>query len=61
VNANIGNSAVASSIEDEVAKMTWEVFRDTVIEQAEQGVDYMTVHAGVLLEYVPQTARRRTG
>jgi phosphomethylpyrimidine synthase len=115
VNANIGNSAVASSIEDEVAKMTWatrwgadtvmdlstgrdihatrewilrnspvpvgtvpvyeavekvggdaaeltwEVFRDTVIEQAEQGVDYMTVHAGVLLAYVPLTARRRTG
>jgi phosphomethylpyrimidine synthase len=115
VNANIGNSAVASSIEDEVAKMTWatrwgadtvmdlstgsdihttrewilrnspvpvgtvplyqavekvggdpaeltwEVFRDTVIEQAEQGVDYMTVHAGVLLEYVPLTAGRRTG
>ncbi|MFI0418121.1 phosphomethylpyrimidine synthase ThiC [Spongiactinospora sp. 9N601] len=115
VNANIGNSAVASSIEEEVAKMTWatrwgadtimdlstgrdihttrewilrnspvpvgtvplyqavekvggdpaeltwEVFRDTVVEQAEQGVDYMTVHAGVLLEYVPLTARRRTG
>ena len=115
VNANIGNSAVASSIEDEVAKMTWatrwgadtvmdlstgrdihttrewilrnspvpvgtvplyqavekvggepaeltwEIFRDTVIEQAEQGVDYMTVHAGVLLEYVPLTAGRRTG
>ncbi|MGI5201566.1 phosphomethylpyrimidine synthase ThiC [Spirillospora sp. CA-108201] len=115
VNANIGNSAVASSIEDEVEKMTWatrwgadtimdlstgrdihttrewilrnspvpvgtvplyqavekvggdpaeltyEVFRDTVIEQAEQGVDYMTVHAGVLLSYVPLTARRRTG
>ncbi|MFI0352081.1 phosphomethylpyrimidine synthase ThiC [Actinomadura sp. 9N407] len=115
VNANIGNSAVASSIEDEVEKMTWaarwgadtimdlstgrdihttrewilrnspvpvgtvplyqavekvggdpaaltyEVFRDTVIEQAEQGVDYMTVHAGVLLRYVPMTARRKTG
>ncbi|KAB2339499.1 phosphomethylpyrimidine synthase ThiC [Actinomadura rudentiformis] len=115
VNANIGNSAVASSIEDEVEKMTWatrwgadtimdlstgrdihttrewilrnspvpvgtvplyqalekvggdpaalsfEVFRDTVIEQAEQGVDYMTVHAGVLLSYVPLTARRKTG
>ncbi|OLT22887.1 phosphomethylpyrimidine synthase ThiC [Actinomadura sp. CNU-125] len=115
VNANIGNSAVASSIEDEVEKMTWatrwgadtimdlstgrdihttrewilrnspvpvgtvplyqavekvggdpaaltwEVFRDTVIEQAEQGVDYMTVHAGVLLRYVPLTARRKTG
>ncbi|MQY09040.1 phosphomethylpyrimidine synthase ThiC [Actinomadura macrotermitis] len=115
VNANIGNSAVASSIEDEVDKMTWatrwgadtimdlstgrdihttrewilrnspvpvgtvplyqalekvggnpaeltfEVFRDTVVEQAEQGVDYMTVHAGVLLRYVPLTARRKTG
>ncbi|MFI0369814.1 phosphomethylpyrimidine synthase ThiC [Actinomadura sp. 1N219] len=115
VNANIGNSAVASSIEDEVEKMTWatrwgadtimdlstgrdihttrewilrnspvpvgtvplyqavekvggdpaeltfDVFRDTVIEQAEQGVDYMTVHAGVLLSYVPLTARRKTG
>ncbi|GAA2594391.1 phosphomethylpyrimidine synthase ThiC [Actinomadura fulvescens] len=115
VNANIGNSAVASSIEDEVEKMTWatrwgadtimdlstgrdihttrewilrnspvpvgtvplyqalekaggdpaalsfEVFRDTVIEQAEQGVDYMTIHAGVLLSYVPLTARRKTG
>ncbi|WP_106402927.1 phosphomethylpyrimidine synthase ThiC [Actinocorallia populi] len=115
VNANIGNSAVASSIEEEVAKMTWatrwgadtimdlstgrdihttrewilrnspvpvgtvplyqalekvggnpaelsfEVFRDTVIEQAEQGVDYMTVHAGVRLAYVPLTAGRRTG
>ena len=115
VNANIGNSAVASSIEDEVDKMTWatrwgadtvmdlstgrnihttrewilrnspvpigtvpiyqalekvggkaeelswEVYRDTVIEQCEQGVDYMTVHAGVLLRYVPLTARRKTG
>jgi phosphomethylpyrimidine synthase len=115
VNANIGNSAVASSIEDEVEKMTWatrwgadtvmdlstgrnihttrewilrnspvpigtvpiyqalekvggkaeelswEVYRDTVIEQCEQGVDYMTVHAGVLLRYVPLTARRKTG
>ncbi|WP_067471874.1 phosphomethylpyrimidine synthase ThiC [Actinomadura hibisca] len=115
VNANIGNSAVASSIEDEVEKMRWatrwgadtimdlstgrdihttrewilrnspvpvgtvplyqalekvggdpaeltfEVFRDTVVEQAEQGVDYMTVHAGVLLAYVPLTARRKTG
>ncbi|MGP4114982.1 phosphomethylpyrimidine synthase ThiC [Streptomyces sp. 4N509B] len=115
VNANIGNSAVTSSIEEEVDKMvwatrwgadtvmdlstgrdihetrewvlrnspvpvgtvpiyqalekvggkaeelSWEVYRDTVIEQAEQGVDYMTVHAGVLLRYVPLTARRRTG
>ena len=115
VNANIGNSAVASSIEEEVDKMTWairwgadtvmdlstgrdihttrewilrnspvpvgtvplyqalekvggnpadlswEVFRDTVIEQAEQGVDYMTVHAGVLLRYVPLAVRRVTG
>jgi phosphomethylpyrimidine synthase len=115
INANIGNSAVASSIEDEVEKMiwatrwgadtvmdlstgrniqttrewivrnsavpvgtvpiyqalekvhgkaedlTWEAYRDTVVEQCEQGVDYMTVHAGVLLRYVPLTASRRTG
>ncbi|WP_424184049.1 phosphomethylpyrimidine synthase ThiC [Actinokineospora sp. G85] len=115
INANIGNSAVSSSIEDEVEKMvwatrwgadtvmdlstgkrihetrewiirnspvpigtvpiyqalekvdgdpaalSWEVYRDTVIEQCEQGVDYMTVHAGVLLRYVPLTARRVTG
>ncbi len=115
VNANIGNSAVTSSIEEEVDKMvwatrwgadtvmdlstgrdihetrewilrnapvpvgtvpiyqaletvggkaedlTWEVYRDTLIEQAEQGVDYVTVHAGVLLRYVPLTARRVTG
>ncbi|WP_033348303.1 phosphomethylpyrimidine synthase ThiC [Kitasatospora aureofaciens] len=115
INANIGNSAVSSSIEEEVEKMTWatrwgadtvmdlstgrnihttrewilrnspvpigtvplyqalekvdgkaeelswEVYRDTVIEQCEQGVDYMTVHAGVLLRYVPLTARRKTG
>ncbi len=115
VNANIGNSAVTSSIAEEVEKLTWavrwgtdtvmdlstgddihttrewiirnspvpigtvpiyqalekvngaadqltwEVFRDTVIEQCEQGVDYMTVHAGVLLRYVPLTANRVTG
>ncbi len=115
INANIGNSAVASTIEEEVKKLvdsirwgadtamdlstganihetrewvlrnspvpigtvpiyqalekvdgkaedlTWEVFRDTLIEQAEQGVDYFTIHAGVLLRYVPLTARRLTG
>src|SRR5699024_6045112 len=115
VNANIGNSAVSSSIEEEVEKMTWatrwgadtimdlstgknihttrewiirnstvpvgtvqiyqalekvngiaedltwEVYRDTLIEQAEQGVDYFTIHAGVLLRYVPLTAKRMTG
>ena len=115
INANIGNSAVTSSIEEEVEKMiwatrwgadtvmdlstganihetrewilrnspvpigtvpiyqalekvdgkaeelTWEVYRDTLIEQAEQGVDYFTIHAGVLLRYVPLTAGRRTG
>lgn len=115
INANIGNSAVSSSIEEEVEKMTWatrwgadtimdlstgknihttrewiirnsavpvgtvpiyqalekvngiaedlswEVFKDTLIEQAEQGVDYFTIHAGVLLRYVPLTARRLTG
>ncbi|NKY52589.1 phosphomethylpyrimidine synthase ThiC [Nocardia vermiculata] len=115
INANIGNSAVTSSIAEEVEKMvwatrwgadtimdlstgknihetrewilrnspvpvgtvpiyqalekvngdptalTWELYRDTIIEQAEQGVDYMTVHAGVLLRYVPLTAKRVTG
>jgi len=115
INANIGNSAVASSIEEEVEKMrwatlwgadtvmdlstgknihetrewilrnspvpigtvpiyqalekvggkaeelTWEIYRDTLIEQAEQGVDYFTIHAGVRLAYIPLTARRTTG
>ncbi len=115
INANIGNSAVASSIEEEVEKMrwatkwgadtvmdlstgrnihrtrewilrnspvpigtvpiyqalekvggkaedlTWELFRDTLLEQAEQGVDYFTIHAGVLLRFIPLTARRMTG
>ncbi|MCZ6601641.1 MAG: phosphomethylpyrimidine synthase ThiC, partial [Planctomycetota bacterium] len=115
INANIGNSAVASSIEEEVEKMvwairwgadtimdlstgdnihetrewiirncpvplgtvpiyqalekvggvaedlTWELYRDTLIEQAEQGVDYFTIHAGVLLSFVPLTANRVTG
>jgi phosphomethylpyrimidine synthase len=115
INANIGNSAVASSIEEEVEKMrwatkwgadtvmdlstgknihatrewilrnspvpigtvpiyqalekvngraeelTWPIFRDTLIEQAEQGVDYFTIHAGVLLRYIPLTAHRATG
>ncbi|QRF22780.1 phosphomethylpyrimidine synthase ThiC [Alicyclobacillus sp. TC] len=115
INANIGNSAVASSIEAEVDKMkwatlwgadtvmdlstgknihttrewiirnspvpigtvpiyqalekvggeaealTWEIYRDTLIEQAEQGVDYFTIHAGVLLRYIPLTAKRVTG
>jgi phosphomethylpyrimidine synthase len=115
INANIGNSAVSSSIDEEVDKLrwstlwgadtvmdlstgrdihqtrewivrnspvpigtvpiyqalekvggrpedlTWEIYRDTLVEQAEQGVDYFTVHAGVLLRYVPMTARRLTG
>ena len=115
INANIGNSAVASSVEEEVEKMiwatrwgsdtvmdlstgdnihetrewilrnspvpigtvpiyqalekvngkaeelTWEIYRDTLIEQAEQGVSYFTIHAGVLLRYVPLTAKRVTG
>ena len=115
INANIGNSAVSSSIDEEVDKLrwatlwgadtvmdlstgndihetrewilrnsavpigtvpiyqalekvggrpedlTWEIYRDTLIEQAEQGVDYFTVHAGVLLRYIPITARRITG
>jgi phosphomethylpyrimidine synthase len=115
INANIGNSAVSSSIQEEVEKMTWaarwgadtvmdlstgknihetrewiirnspvpigtvpiyqalekvdgkaeeltwEIYRDTLIEQAEQGVDYFTIHAGVLLRYIPLTAKRMTG
>ena len=115
INANIGNSAVTSNIEEEVEKMTWatqwgadtvmdlstgknihetrewivrnspvpigtvpiyqalekvggvaedlnwEIYRDTLVEQAEQGVDYFTIHAGVLLRYVPLTAKRMTG
>jgi len=115
INSNIGNSAVSSSIEEEVEKMvwsarcgadnvmdlstgknihttrewilrnspvpigtvpiyqalekvngkiedlTWEIYRDTLIEQCEQGVDYFTIHAGVLLRYVPMTAKRVTG
>ncbi len=115
INANIGNSAIASSIEEEVEKMrwatlwgadtvmdlstgknihatrewilrnspvpigtvpiyqalekvngkaedlTWEIYRDTLIEQAEQGVDYFTIHAGVRLPYIPMTAKRTTG
>jgi len=86
INTNIGNSAVTSSISEEVEKLvwsarwggvpiyqalekvngkaedlTWEIFRDTLIEQAEQGVDYFTIHAGVRLKYVPLTAQRVTG
>lgn len=48
-------------VEDDATKLSWELFRDTVIEQCEQGVDYMTIHAGVLLRYVPLTANRVTG
>jgi phosphomethylpyrimidine synthase len=48
-------------VNGEADKLTWEIFRDTVIEQCEQGVDYMTIHAGVLLRYVPMTADRVTG
>jgi phosphomethylpyrimidine synthase len=48
-------------VDGDASKLTWEVFRDTVIEQCEQGVDYMTIHAGVLLRYVPLTAERITG
>ena len=48
-------------VDGEASRLTWDVFRDTVIEQCEQGVDYMTIHAGVLLRYVPLTAERITG
>ena len=63
INANIGNSAVTSSIREEVDKLRWATRwgADTVIEQCEQGVDYMTVHAGVRLPYVPLTSKRVTG
>src|SRR6476660_3936697 len=63
INANIGNSALSSSIAEEVEKMTWSTRwgGDTLIEQAEQGVDYFTIHAGVRLAYIPMTAKRMTG
>ena len=48
-------------VDGDASKLSWEVFRDTVLEQCEQGVDYMTIHAGVLLRYVPMTAQRITG
>lgn len=48
-------------VDGDPARLSWEIYRETVIEQAEQGVDYMTVHAGVLLRYVPLTAQRKTG
>ncbi len=48
-------------VDGKAEELTWEMFRDTLIEQAEQGVDYFTIHAGVLLRYVPMTARRMTG
>ena len=48
-------------VEGKAEELTWEIYRDTLIEQAEQGVDYFTVHAGVLLRYIPLTAKRRTG
>ena len=48
-------------VDGKAEELTWEIFRDTLIEQAEQGVDYFTIHAGVLLRYVPLTAKRLTG
>jgi phosphomethylpyrimidine synthase len=59
----IGTVPVYQALETigDPADLSWELYRDTVIEQCEQGVDYMTIHAGVLLRYVPLTARRRTG
>src|SRR5499433_427067 len=71
INANIGNSAVPigtvpiyqalEKVGGKAEELTWEIFRDTLIEQAEQGVDYFTIHAGVLLRFIPLTARRMTG
>jgi phosphomethylpyrimidine synthase len=60
----IGTVPIYQALEkvDGIAEdLTWEIFRDTLIEQAEQGVDYFTIHAGVLLRYVPLTAKRVTG
>ena len=60
----VGTVPIYQALEkvDGVAEdLTWEVFRDTLIEQAEQGVDYFTIHAGVLLRYIPLTAKRMTG
>ena len=51
----------AGKVDGKAEELTWEIFRDTLIEQAEQGVDYFTIHAGVLLRYVPMTANRMTG
>ena len=48
-------------VDGRAEELTWEIFRDTLIEQAEQGMDYFTIHAGVLLRYVPLTAKRVTG
>ena len=48
-------------VDGKAEELTWEVYRDTLIEQCEQGVDYFTVHAGVLLRYIPMTAKRVTG
>jgi len=48
-------------VDGKAEELTWEMYRDTLIEQAEQGVDYFTIHAGVLLRYVPLTAKRKTG
>ena len=48
-------------VDGKAEDLTWEIFRDTLIEQAEQGVDYFTIHAGVLLRYIPLTAKRMTG
>ena len=48
-------------VDGKAEELTWEMYRDTLIEQAEQGVDYFTIHAGVLLRYIPLTARRKTG
>ena len=48
-------------VDGKAEDLTWEIFKDTLIEQAEQGVDYFTIHAGVRLEYIPMTAKRMTG
>ena len=65
VRALIGTCAgiyqALEKVDGKAEELTWEVYRDTLIEQCEQGVDYFTVHAGVLLRYIPMTAKRVTG
>ena len=61
VPSDCSNIPALEKVNGKAEDLTWEVFRDTLIEQAEQGVDYFTIHAGVRLAYIPMTAKRMTG